>query len=95
MTAQDQAELRVLLRWIRAGLITGILAIFAAGVLWASMQDKLNAVPVLADAIATLQQERDSDRAVMRDFMMLSCARGNLNNYEQAICARYNPRMPR
>lgn len=81
-----------LMKWAIGG---GVVAIFTAGALWASAKDTLRLVPPLVDSMAALQRERDEDRQVLWDFMLLSCAKDTLNSMERRICARYEPRMPR
>lgn len=93
MTAAEQTEFKVVLRWLKVGAILAVGAIFSAGMLWATSKARLDQVPVLVEAVLDLKRDQAADRQVMRDFMLLACARhANLNETEQAVCNRYQPR---
>ena len=82
MTAQEQSDLRLVVRLAKWALGAGLLAAFSFG-LWVSrLQSQVDNIP----AIMTDHTEW---REVMRDFMLLACAKDGLNVTERAVCARY------
>lgn len=93
MTTTEQAELRVVLRWMKGAILAGLGAAFSFGVWVARVQSQAEPVPQLVVEVRALQDDRALDRQVMRDFMLLTCARRqSLNETEQGVCDRYQPR---
>lgn len=95
MTTQEQTELKFAIRLMKWAVGIGVVAIFSAGMLWATTKDTLDMVAPLVDSVGTLKREQAEDRHVMRDFLLLVCADENLNVTQRRICARHEPRMPR
>lgn len=85
MTTQETAELKVLIRWAKGIGVLVALSLFSAGLLWAAFKD-------LPEKVQQLREDRDFDRQVLRDFMLLACARDGLNITERAVCASYQVR---
>lgn len=82
MTAQEQAELRLVVRLVKWALGVGLVAAFTFGVWVARLQSQVGQIPVL------LTEHREW-RNIVRDMLLLQCARDGLNVTEKAVCARY------
>lgn len=88
MTTQELSDLRLVVRLARWLLAVGLVAAFGFGLWVARLQSQV-------DNIAPLLADHAEWRQVMADLVLLQCADTALNNTEQRICARYEPRMPR
>lgn len=88
MTAQETAELKVVVKWLQAGAAAAIIAAFSFGVWVARLQSQVEDVPELREDVLEAKE-------VMADLVLLQCADSSLNQTERRICARYEPRMPR
>lgn len=90
-------------RWA-LGLLAGIFlpGLFMA---WRLSAQTSGVIQTVADAkatadsaqrdIQTLRRTQQFQAQVIQDLVLLKCAEGRLNDTERAICAKYEPRMPR
>lgn len=88
MTAPEQQELKVVLRWVKGIGVAVVAGAFALGLWVAKLQGEVDKVPELERGYNALQQ-------VTADLVLLKCAESELNPTEQLICRKYEPRLPR
>lgn len=88
MNAQEQAELRLVVRLTKWALGIGFLAAVTFGMWVSKLQGEVGKIPVLEERSLTNQR-------AMEDLVLLQCADTSLNLTARRICAKYEPRMPR
>ena len=82
VTTQEQADLRLVVRLAKWAIGGALIAAFSFGLWVARLQSQVDNIPVI-------MQDHTEWREVMRDFMLLACAKDSLNITERAVCARY------
>ena len=84
MTAQEPADLRLVVRLVKWALGLGLISAFTFGAWVARLQSQVSEVPLLV-------ADHREWRQVVRDMLLLQCARTGLNDTERAVCAQYTP----